>query len=682
MEEKQEYSQPAQQEYVPAADTEALPAVPVQPEQAQPVQPRPRWTPPPQPPAPVFETGKREVIFGAVLLVCSVLMWNFIVAGGFNLGFAIGAVCMIGCSVGYLLSGGCRPDWYSVSLLVLSAVIAAGFGRSADGFVKYVLMHFLLLAVNLALCLTAGKNRHAPGGVKSLMDAPRTLFGRGFGGMGAAGRGLKEARKHAGSFGTKATSVIVGLVVAVPVVALMIVLLMQADAAFEGMLDLLPEADWNEWLLALLLGGSWGWLLYSRNVSLRRGEAPKPKERRFRGFSPLTIHTVLIAVCLVYVAYLVSQLAYLSGGLSGILPEDYTMAEYARRGFFEMAWLCAINLTIIACGVGLLEKREKTPLLTRLLCLFIGLITVFLVATASAKMFMYIGGYGLTRLRVLTEVIMIWLGLATALVCLWLFLPKMPYMKGVLLLAMLFGAGVLWADVDTQVARYNVRAYQSGALETIDVEHLTWLGPGAIPYIMELTGDDDPEVAEQAQKYLDFASCDTEDFRDWNLAEAQGAAVLEAMRAEESREAAAHLTEQLGVNVPEAEVVKRRSLDGLEENGQTYLAVRLTEEQAEAFLAELEKAAEQKTAWHKLPVLGPINHVISGEKAAYPRFLSNSSHSILPELEEGYLFFLDLHDRAEDPYDLQAFTGRKDYRFCLAIYDPAERMLYFVTMDS
>ena len=682
MEEKQEYTQPARQEYVPAADTEAVPAVPAQPEQTPLVQPRPRWTPPPQPPAPVFATGKKEILFGLAMLVCSILMWDFIVAGGFSLGFAIGAVAVIGCSVGYLLSCGYRPDWYSGSLTVLAAVIAAGFGRSADAFVKFVLFYFLLLAVNLALCLMAGKNRFAPGGVLSLIDGPETLFERGFGGMGAAGRGLKEARKNAGAFGKKSSAVAVGLAVSVPIVAVMITLLMQADAAFEGLLDLLPEADWQEIVLALAFGTGCAWLLYTRSVALHRADKKKARKSKFRGFSHLTIHTVLIAVCLVYCVYLVSQLAYLSGGLSGILPEEYTMAEYARRGFFEMAWLCAINLTIIACGVGLLEKQEKTPLLTRLLCLFIGLVTLFLVATASAKMFMYIGGYGLTRLRVLTEVIMIWLGLASALVCLWLFLPKMPYMKAVLLLALAMGAGVLWADVDTQVARYNVRAYQSGALETIDVEHLTRLGPGAIPYIMELTGDDDPEVAKRAQKHLDFANYTVEDFRDWNLAKAQGAAVLEAMRAEESREAAAHLTEQLGVTVPEAEVVKRQSIDKLEESGQTYLAVRLTEEQAEAFLAELENAVEQENVWHKLPVIGTINYVISGDKAAYPRFLSDYSHSILPELEEGYLFFLDRHELAEDPYDMQEFLKRKDYHFSLAIYDPAERMLYFATMDT
>ena len=100
----------------------------------------------------------------------------------------------------------------------------------------------------------------------------------------------------------------------------------------------------------------------------------------------MTVNTVLIAVSVVYVVYLISQLAYFSGGFSGILPEGYTFAEYARRGFFEMAWICAINLLIMCLAVGLCSKKaDRTPIVSRLLCLFIGLVTLFLVVAASAK---------------------------------------------------------------------------------------------------------------------------------------------------------------------------------------------------------------------------------------------------------------------------------------------------------
>jgi hypothetical protein len=229
------------------------------------------------------------------------------------------------------------------------------------------------------------------------------------------------------------------------------------------------------------------------------------------------VNTALVGLCLVYGVYLFSQLAYFVGGFAGVLPEGFTMAEYARRGFFEMAALCAINLALIALAVGLVEKGEKTPLSTRLLCLFIGIVTVFFVITASAKMGMYIGSYGLTRLRVLTEVIMVFLGLATAVVCAWLFVPKMPYMKVIVIIALVMGAAVLWADVDTVVAAYNVGAYQAGTLKSVDVEYLTTLSSGAVPYIAELAEAGHPDAVFY-MKSVEISLPATYDLRNWNWA--------------------------------------------------------------------------------------------------------------------------------------------------------------------
>lgn len=466
---------------------------------------------------PFFPTGNPELVFGLILLVIGCLLCNSMLYAGFHLGFALFCGCAILCSTVYLLRCGCKMSLYSGILLGMSLVICASFARSDDGFVKFVMLCFLLISTNLGFCLMAGQNRRAPKGVTSLLDAPRTVFALGFGKLPESMRGLRDGIKHSGSAGRKGGAVLLGLAIAVPLLAIVIPLLISADAAFDALLKKLPDWDFGELLGSLIFGALLACFLYSRGTALHHAPKAAPARSAIKGIHPLTVNTVLIAVSAVYVVYLVSQLAYFSGGFSGILPEGYTAAEYARRGFFEMAWLCAINLGIMALAVGLVAKKENAPILTRLVCLFLGIVTLFLVVSASAKMFLYIGSFGLTRLRVLTQVIIFFFGIATILVSVWLFVPKLPYMKAVLIAALVIGSAVAWADVDTVVAAYNVAAYQTGKLASIDVDYLDSLGKGAIPHIAKLTGDADPAIAKAAANALEYGSYDKiDDFREWN----------------------------------------------------------------------------------------------------------------------------------------------------------------------
>lgn len=471
------------------------------------------------PPAAAFPTGKKEGIFGLLISVFGLMLCNSILFGGFQLGFAVFAPICIACGTVYLLSSGCRLTPYSGAILALCLLIAAAFARTDDIFVKFVMTWFLAVGVNLGLCLLAGQNRQSPDGVASLLDAPRAAFTLGIGKLSQSLRGVRDAFHRGGRFAKKGAAVLMGLGIALVLLCVMIPLLTSADAAFDGLVRKLPRLDIGEIVTTLILGSILVGFLYSRGVALRHApkEEAAAKSQR-KGLNILTVNTALTAVALVYLVYLISQLSYLSGGFAGILPAGFTRAQYARRGFFEMAVLCGMNLGIIALAVGLVAKKDRAPKSTRLLCLFIGAVTLFLVATASAKMVFYIQGFGLTRLRVLTQVVTVFFGIATALVMVWLFVPKLPYMKAIFLAALIIGCAVIWADVDTVVARYNVTAYQSGVLETVDVEYLAWyLGDGAVPYLAELTEDADPQVAEQARAYLeDRGTYSGGDLRGWN----------------------------------------------------------------------------------------------------------------------------------------------------------------------
>ena len=481
------------------------------------------------PQSPHFPTGKQEFWLLIAMAVCSVLIVDFALYGGLNLGFAIMSILISVLSTVYLRKK--RPGPYCICLFILNLIIAASFIRSDDGFVKFVMLCFLLLSGNLQLTLLAGQNRRKSSGITSLLDAPRAFFALGFGQLGNSMGGLNDARKNGGPAVRNNVAILTGLVIAVPVLAILIPLLIEADAAFEGLVGLLPAFNLSETIIALMFGIPLACILYTRNAALKHKPKEVPAPWKGKQFNPLTINTVLVMVCLLYLVYLISQLAYFVGGFSGILPEEYTMAQYARRGFFEMAWLAAINLGIMTVCVGLTEKKGgRTPLLTRLLCLFIGIITLFFTVAASAKMLLYIDSYGLTRLRLLTEVIMIFIALTVIFVAIWLFRPKFAYMKAVLLTALLMGSCVAWADVDTVVAAYNVNAYQTGRLATVDISHLSSLGDGAIPYIEELTKDQNQNVSLHAKRVLINYGSNDEDLRSFNIASSLAEDILARYR--------------------------------------------------------------------------------------------------------------------------------------------------------
>lgn len=454
---------------------------------------------PPEPQETVFPTGKKELRFGIAIVIACVLLANASLYGGFHLSFALAAVGCVVITAVYLLRSGCKLSFYSGALIALSLVLCGSFARSNDGFVKFVTKCFLLVSANLGFCLLASQNRRDPGNVRSLLDAPRAFFMLGIGGLGGAARGLNAARKDMSAAGKSRSAVVAGIAVAVPVALVLISLLVSADAAFEGLLALMPEMDLTEAFGSIVFGGGAACVLYSRGVALKHSQKEPLAQKERKGIHHLTVNTVLICVCAVYGVYLFSQLAYVSGGFLGLLPEGYSMAEYARRGFFEMSALCALNLGIMTAAMGLTRQAGKT---TRWLCLLIGVMSLFFVTAASAKMLLYIDSYGLTRLRLLTEVIMVFLGITTALVCVWLFVPKFRYMQAILLTALVICAAVAWVDVDTVVAHHNVRAYQSGAMDRVDIGYLASLSDGAVPYIAELTESKEPYVASRAKDTL------------------------------------------------------------------------------------------------------------------------------------------------------------------------------------
>jgi hypothetical protein len=115
---------------------------------------------------------------------------------------------------------------------------------------------------------------------------------------------------------------------------------------------------------------------------------------------------------------------------------------------------------------------------------------------------------------------MLFFGITTAIVMVWLFVPKLPYMKAVILTALIIGALVIWLDVDTIVASYNVNAYLSGKLD-LDWAYMCSLNSSSAPHIARLAQEaPSGHIRSLAQNYMEHLRPLEMDLRNWNLADA------------------------------------------------------------------------------------------------------------------------------------------------------------------
>ena len=212
--------------------------------------------------------------------------------------------------------------------------------------------------------------------------------------------------------------------------------------------------------------------------------------------------TLLCVLGVFYLIYLFSQLAYFTDAFQGVFPQDYdnTVAAYAKRGFFETIAISAINLTVVAL-IALFTKREgrkRLPASVLLPVFFITAFSLFLLASAAFKMYIYMDCYGLTRLRVSASVFLLFVLIAWIAAVIRLLAPGFPFMRMVIVACFAIGIAVGYADIDRVVVSYNISAWQSGQLRELDLAMTEEMSDSIVPQLIGLLDSEDETVRQNA----------------------------------------------------------------------------------------------------------------------------------------------------------------------------------------
>lgn len=194
----------------------------------------------------------------------------------------------------------------------------------------------------------------------------------------------------------KVRNITIGIVVSIPFLWIVLALLSSADLLFgrmtKGIIDSLFSTDAFSIGIMILFGFLVCYCILCA-AATKVGIAEKKEGSKADASIAATGMTVL---CLVYAVFCFIQLTYLFTDGLFVLPQEFTFAEYARRGFFELLAVTVINIVLILlCRAFFEESRWLRMIIT-----VMTVCTYIMIASATYRMLLYIGAYHLTFLRV------------------------------------------------------------------------------------------------------------------------------------------------------------------------------------------------------------------------------------------------------------------------------------------
>jgi hypothetical protein len=495
-----------------------VPAQPVQvPAQQVPV---PAWQQmsAPAPAVPPFKADMTDGIFALFTFVLGYFFCRWVLTSFFGWGAAVFTVVFLGSELLYFHKKGIllsAESWFWFAVTLLTGVSSAlwnniGLIPLRNMFLFCSAVYWVMTAASVQISGRTG-NFLLLDGINAVCVIPFRNFINQYRALGALRGGKQNVSK-------KVLPVLLGIAIALVVLLVVLPQLLKADSGgFSNLLNRILDVFRFDWLKVLeflfycFLAVPTAAYLFGlvSGAAVKRGTAAFTEEKVGKAVSavkitaPVTVNIVLATVCILYIIFIACQLPYFFSAFTGSRPDGWlSYSEYARRGFFELCSIAAINLALLTAANVLSKKPRRENAVLKIFNIVLALITLLLIATALSKMALYIGAFGLTMPRILPCVFMLLL----AFICIAVIV--MQKVKFSIARAALIAGAVLFtvlclADMDGFVVRYNTDRYLAGTLEQYDTEILCRAGPaGVLPALDVYHSTSDTALKDKLALYL------------------------------------------------------------------------------------------------------------------------------------------------------------------------------------
>ncbi|MBR4223430.1 MAG: DUF4173 domain-containing protein [Oscillospiraceae bacterium] len=280
-----------------------------------------------------------------------------------------------------------------------------------------------------------------------------------------------------GRMGTGAKNLIIGLFIALPSTIVVALLLSSADDGFAAIMEDLFDNAFVRILTTVFyiaIGIPAAMYLFGASYSASHREDAY-EEKDLIGESGRIIPAAAgvvsaVPLCVMYVIFFCSQLSHYMSSFINVLPTGETYAAYARQGFFELCFVALIDLAVIVVlDIFCTHKEGKKTVGVRAITVVLCVFTLMLIATALAKMAMYIRVYGLTQLRTYTSWCMILLALIFIIIAVHVFNDRSNAPRAIAVVFTVMFAALSFSNTDALIARYDMDRYLDGSLPYFNI---------------------------------------------------------------------------------------------------------------------------------------------------------------------------------------------------------------------
>jgi hypothetical protein len=197
-------------------------------------------------------------------------------------------------------------------------------------------------------------------------------------------------------------NILLGSIIGLPIAAIILCLLANADKYFSEFISFAFNAIsriltnrllFTNLLLLIVIFV----ILYSIFINLLRKRDSVLIATKNKDLNHIIGSTILVIVNIIFILFLISEISKITNNFLQ-LPIEYTYAEYAREGFFQLLMVTMINFAILIYYIYFSNIIENNKFVKNLILLLISF-SIILIFNSYYRMFLYIGAYGFTVLR-------------------------------------------------------------------------------------------------------------------------------------------------------------------------------------------------------------------------------------------------------------------------------------------